>query len=125
MKAQVFAIAAGLLALAAPIAAAAGPAARYESTVLAGTPQVGVTFFKIEVATGRVWMGQGLGPLALSVDKAPIPAGDYHLSLTSLLQTDGKQYWNLYRFESQSGRVWIAGGGGTEPLSWTEVMSAK
>lgn len=101
-------------------------AAKYEGATVPGTAKSNAAFFRIEVATGKVVQVWGSGTqFAPVVDSAPLPAGDYHLYPTSTPAIDGSVVWTMERMDSNTGRSWLATGGGNTPLSWTPITEAK
>jgi hypothetical protein len=101
-------------------------AAKYEGATVPGTAKSNAAFFRIEVATGKVVQAWGSGTVfAPVVDSAPIPAGDYHLYPAATPAIDGSVVWTMERMDSNSGRSWLATGGGNVPLTWSEIASPK
>ena len=98
-------------------------AAKFEAITLPNSSKVSAALFRIEVATGTVvseW-GNGSTQFFPSADKAPLPAGEYHLYSIVNPQADGSVYWSIYRMEANSGRVWNLVGGGDQPYVWVEA----
>lgn len=107
------------------LAPSAFAAAKFEAIALPNSAKASAALFRIEVATGMVvsvW-GNGSTQFFPSADKAPLPAGDYHLYSIVNPQADGAVYWSLYRMESNSGRMWNLVGGGDQPYVWVEASS--
>jgi hypothetical protein len=101
-------------------------AAKFEGATVPGTAKSNAAFFRIEVATGKVVQVWGSGTqFAPVVDSGPIPAGDYHLYPTSTPAIDGSVVWTMERMDSNSGRSWVATGGGNVPLTWNEITNPK
>jgi hypothetical protein len=92
-------------------AAFAAPAYEMIWYIITGGP----SFLRIQVATGQVVTARG-SQLVLTVDPAPLPAGDYHLYLE---QVDARS-WYLNRMDSQSGRTWFLSCPASGPCYWTE-----
>ncbi|HLH11205.1 MAG TPA: hypothetical protein VKV77_04905 [Methylovirgula sp.] len=102
-------------------AAAAGS---YEFVVVPpATGSMNPAIFRINVATGQVVSVWGWGADAKAyapvVEPAPLPVGDYHMSLVEAL--DQKGNWEIVRYETQSGRTWSLTGGGNAPFTWAET----
>jgi hypothetical protein len=124
MKQSSFLVALFLLSSAAVTAA---DAAKFEATTLQGTSKNNPALFQIDVATGKVWSAWGAtGTTLIPVqDAAALPAGDYHLYVSSNPQADGTNIWMVNRVDSNTGRIWVVTGGGTAPLAWVEVVQPK
>jgi hypothetical protein len=78
--------------------------------------------FRINVSTGQVVTAWGyVKTYTVIAESAPLPAGEYHLHFTESL--DRKGSWYLYRFDANSGRIWVAVGGGNAPFAWNEIAA--
>ena len=105
----------------------ASAAQKFEGVMLPSAAKSNAAFFRIEVATGKVvsvW-GYGTGQFLATIDKAPLPAGEYHIFVISNPQPDGSVYWALDRLEANRGRTWNLSGGGTDPMVWVDVAEPK
>jgi hypothetical protein len=91
-------------------------------TVKPPTSDTSLGIFRINVATGQVVTAWG-NPQNYTViaDTPALPAGQYHLRVPETL--DQKGNWYLIRFDSQSGRFWLAVGGGSAPYTWSEITA--
>jgi hypothetical protein len=106
---------------------AAEAAAKFEGAMLPNSGKSNPAFFRIEVATGKVvsvW-GYGVTQFMATAEKAPLPAGEYHLFAVSNPQTDGTVFWSMDRLEANTGRTWNLTGGGNDPFVWVEVGEPK
>jgi len=80
--------------------------------------------FRINVITGQVvgvWNNQKA--FSVTVDSAPLPAGEYHLRFSETL--DQKGTWYILRFDAMSGRLWLGSGGGAVPITRSEVTAPQ
>jgi hypothetical protein len=93
-------------------------------TVSPASGDVALGIFRINVATGQVVSAWG-SPETYTViaDPSPLPIGQYHLRVGETL--DQKGIWYLIRFDSQSGRFWVANRGGKAPFTWSEIVAPK
>jgi hypothetical protein len=109
-------------------ASSAQAAEKFEAVTLEGTPKSNPALFEINVATGKVmsvWSSSATAQIPVQ-DSAALPAGEYHLFVSINAAADGSNYiWMVNRMDANSGRVWSLTGGGTAPLTWTEVVPPK
>ena len=93
-------------------------------TVRPASADISFGIFRINVATGQVVSAWG-NPKTYEVitEATALPAGQYHLKVSETL--DQKGNWYLIRFDSQSGRFWLATGGGTAPYVWKESVAPQ
>jgi len=125
MKHLALALAAGSIALAGAGGTLAAPA-RYEGVVIPATSVQNTGFFRVNVATGQVWVWwAGSTQFAAVVDTPPPPPGEYHIFPGVWTAPDAKVSWSLNRLDALSGRTWVATGGGAAPLVWTELTPPK
>jgi hypothetical protein len=104
----------------------AGPARAADAyevvLVQPASADVALGLFRINVASGQVVTAWGyVKTYTTTVESAPLPAGEYHLHLGESL--DRKGSWYLYRVDSNSGRMWVAAGGGNAPFTWNEITA--
>jgi hypothetical protein len=105
----------------------AANAAMFEGSYLRGSANGGFQFFRVDVATGQVFViPTGANAMTPVVDATALPSGDYHLYLASDQPTAQNVVpWGLMRMDSKSGRVWSLLGGGPTPFSWVEAAAPK
>ena len=105
----------------APPAAAGG----YELAVIPGSAQWTEDVVRMNTTTGKSDMSPANAPFISVTEPAPVPLGRYRIYSWSTFDSGATttREWDVFRLDTQSGRLWELDSDGKTTASWTEIVA--
>ena len=100
------------------------PQGAYQVALIAGSATWAQDAIRMNTTTGKTDLSPGAAAFIPVTDAAPVPAGSYRLySWTTFDSGATTREWDVYRLDTQTGRLWTLIYDGKTTASWSEIVA--